>query len=185
MLKKILLITAGVLIALALLFTWFKQNTKKASPYSTASFSKDGLSIQIGYCQPSAKGRVIFGEEQAGAIQPYGQYWRVGANEATTLELNGDILINGNELKAGKYALYAYPGAELWTICMNSDWDRWGATEPDPKKDVLRTEVQATNNADRKEMLQISFETGDSIQKPAIIIHWDKTLVKVPFTIKK
>jgi hypothetical protein len=180
--KKILLITAGVLIALALLFTWFKQNTKKASPQTTASYIHEGLNINISYCQPAAKGRIIFGEEQAGALQPFGQYWRVGANEATTFEINNPIKINDKELKAGKYALYAYPGESTWTICFNSDWDRWGATEPDPKNDVFRTEIQAINNAAMQELLLISFNNTDSIGSASLNIHWDKTLVKIPFS---
>ncbi|MFY8021829.1 MAG: DUF2911 domain-containing protein [Bacteroidia bacterium] len=180
--KKILLITAGVLIALALLFTWFKQNTKKASPHTTAAYSADGINIQISYCQPAAKGRVIFGDEQAGALQPYGQYWRVGANEATTIEINSNLKFNDKVLKAGKYALYAYPGADTWTICFNTDWDRWGATEPDPKNDVFRTEVKANNSAPMQELFQISFDQADSIGTTYMNLHWDKTLVKIPFS---
>jgi hypothetical protein len=165
-----------------LLFTWFKQNTKKASPFATANYSAEGLNILINYCQPAAKGRVIFGDEQAGALQPYSQYWRVGANEATTFETNSNIIINGNELKAGKYALYAYPGNKNWTICLNTDWDRWGATEPDPKNDVFRTEVSANNSVDMKELFEITFDQEDSTGTAALNLHWDKTMVKIPFS---
>ena len=180
--NKILLITAGVLIALALLFSWFKQNTKKASPQTTASYVHEGLNINISYCQPAAKGRVIFGDEQAGALQPYGQYWRVGANEATTIDISSPIKINDKELKAGKYALYAYPGATTWTICFNSDWDRWGATEPDPKNDVFRTEIQANNIAPMQELFLINFDKIDSTGTAYLNLHWDKTLIKIPFS---
>jgi hypothetical protein len=163
--KKILLITAGVLIALALLFSWFKQNTKKASPQTTASYVHEGLNINISYCQPAAKGRV-----------------RVGANEATTIDISSPIKINDKELKAGKYALYAYPGATTWTICFNSDWDRWGATEPDPKNDVFRTEIQANNIAPMQELFLINFDKIDSTGTAYLNLHWDKTLIKIPFS---
>ena len=89
-------------------------------------------------------------------MQPYGEYWRLGANEATVFEINSPIYFNDKKLEAGKYALYAYPGENIWTICVNSDWDRWGAQEADKSKDLLRTEVKSINDAPVKEQFEIS-----------------------------
>ncbi|MEJ0056894.1 MAG: DUF2911 domain-containing protein [Bacteroidota bacterium] len=55
----------------------------KKSPIKTETYSDQGLDIKVVYCQPYKKGRVIFGEERDGALQPYGKYWRLGANAAT------------------------------------------------------------------------------------------------------
>ncbi len=180
MLKKALILAVVFGIALVLFFNWFKKDTKKHSPAATAEYTDGRLSLKINYCRPYAKGRVIFGDEEAGALQPYGKYWRMGANEATVFELNQAVNFNDKKLEPGKYSLYAYPGESTWTICVNKEWDRWGAQEADQEKDVLRTEVGAMNNAKFQEQFEITFEPIDSAQMVNLVLHWDKTEVKVP-----
>lgn len=184
MVKKILIITGIVIVGAFIFFNWFKKDTKKHSPAATAKFEEGNLLIQVNYCKPYAKGRVIFGEESTGALQPYGKYWRVGANEATTFENNQTLLFNDKELAPGKYCLYAYPGVEKWTVCINKEWDRWGAQEADDEQDVFRTEVLSTNNAPFNEQLSIGFDPKDSAGVFNLVINWDKTQVKVPLKRK-
>lgn len=172
-----------IVVVIAALFG-FKKFTKSHSPAATANYSDNGLVIDISYCRPYKKGRLIFGEESAGALQSYGKYWRVGANEATTFNTNKDLVINGKELKAGKYQLYAVPGKDTWQVVFNSDWDRWGAQEADHKTDVLQTELPADNTAPPVEQLLLSFDQPDSLHATNLLIHWDNTLVKVPLEAK-
>ena len=183
MLKKVLIITGIIIIGIVIFLDWFKKDTKKHSPAAVATYAYQDLTIQINYCRPFAKSRVIFGEESADALQPYGKYWRLGANEATSIELNKSILFNDKNLEPGKYAIYAYPGKDSWTVCINTDYDRWGAQEADKDKDVFRTMVPAKNDAAFMEQFLISFDTPDSSGSTNLVLHWDKTIVKVP--IKK
>src|SRR5882757_5171671 len=148
--KKFLIIIAILVVVAVVGLPIFKKYTKSHSPAAEARYQKDGVTVKVDYCRPAAKGRVIFGEKSAGALQPFGQYWRVGANEATVFETNLPLLVSGKELNAGKYSLYAFPGANTWTIAFNSDWDRWGAMAPDTKKDVLRVDVPVNNAAEKK-----------------------------------
>ena len=140
------------------------------------------------YCSPLKRciqtARIIFGEEEAGALQPYGKYWRLGANEASTFENNQSIWFNDKELAAGKYAIYAYPGLEKWVIAVNKDWDRWGAQEPDLSLELLRTEVTANNQANFQELFDISFSEPDSSGNTKMILHWDKELIQIPLRKK-
>jgi hypothetical protein len=169
---------------LLIFFNWFKKDTKKHSPAANAYFKDKGAEITINYCRPFAKGRVIFGEEEAGALQPYGKYWRLGANEATTFENNVPIIFNGTELPSGKYSMYAYPGHDKWTVCVNKEWDRWGAQEANIELDLFRTEISPNNDADFEEQFEIHFEPKDSNQIFQMVFHWDKTELKVPLKIK-
>jgi hypothetical protein len=184
MLKKVLIITGIVVVALVLFFNWFKKDTKKHSPAASVQFKDKDLEININYCRPFAKGRIIFGDEEAGALQPYGKYWRLGANEATTFEVNKNIVFNDKELAPGKYAMYAYPNRDKWTVCINKEWDRWGAQEADMEQDVLRTEVSAVNNANFEEQFEIIFSPIDSSGIFHLLFHWDKTEVDVPLKSK-
>lgn len=182
--KKTLILLGIIVAVLAIGLPLFKKYTKSHSPVATAVYQKDGSSIKVTYCRPQAKGRLIFGEKSAGALQPYGQYWRVGANEATTFETSTNLLINGKDLKAGKYSLYAIPGPANWTIAFNSNWDRWGALAPAVDTDVLRVEVPANNGAAPKESLEISFAEPDASGMAKMNLHWDKTVVGLPFQKK-
>lgn len=183
--KKKIIISISIIVGIIVVyFGYGLATTKSHSPASKAMYSNNGLNININYCKPYKKGRVIFGEVSEKALQPYGKYWRIGANEATTFDVNKDISVNGQDLKAGKYQIYAVPGKDNWQILFNSEWDRWGAMEANHKTDVLKTEVAADNNASFEEQLVLSFDAADSSGKTNLKIHWDKTLVKVPITIK-
>ncbi len=182
--NRVIVIIVSLVLIVSALFYILKKNTKSHSPEAKANYSEKGLNIEINYCRPYKKGRTIFSEAAEKVLQPYGKYWRMGANEATTFENNKDIIINGLELKAGKYQIYAIPNKESWDILFNTEWDRWGATEASHKTDVLKTTVSTNNNADFEEQLLISFDNGDSLSTPYLNIHWDKTMVKIPFTCK-
>jgi hypothetical protein len=182
--KKFLIILAVLVVVAAIGLPLFKKYTKSHSPAAEARYQKDGVMLKVDYCRPAAKGRVIFGEKSAGALQPFGQYWRVGANEAAVFEANAPLLINGKDLPAGKYSMYAFPGPTTWTIAFNSDWDRWGAMAPDAKKDVLRVDVPVNNAADKQQNFEISFEDPDPSGTANLDLHWDKTLVRIPFKKK-
>lgn len=177
--KKVLYIVIGILVLAAVAFPFLRSQTKKHSPAAVAEITKEDLHIQVSYCRPSKKGRVVFGDESAGALQPFGKYWRVGANEATVIEFSKDVLFGGQEVKAGKYNLYAYPGREQWEVCLGSDWDRWGYNEASKDKEVVRVMAPADNAASPEEQFLISFDDQATLQ-----LHWDQTLVKIPIAAR-
>jgi hypothetical protein len=177
--KRVLIIIGIVLLAIVALLTWFRSYTKSHSPAATAEYHQDGTDIIVKYCQPFKKGRLIFGDEASGALQPYGKYWRVGANEATTFQTNKDLMVNDQVLKAGHYSIYAYPGKDTWQVVFNSDFDRWGMPAPDAELDVIKTNVTATNDAPIAEQLEITFVQGDS-GVVNMIWTWDQTMVTTP-----
>ncbi len=182
--KKKVLITIGLtLIALIALLTWLRYYTKSHSPAAVVTISLSGADISVNYCQPYKKGRLIFGTEESGALQPYGKYWRVGANEATLFSTTKNLIINDQPLKAGKYSLYAYPDKDSWQIVLNSDFDRWGMPAPEPEMDVVKTTVAASNDAPLAEQFHLELNTVDSTHLN-MVLHWDQTMVTVPITVE-
>lgn len=179
--KKILIgITIG-LVLIAGILAYLRSATKKHSPAAVATYQQNGLDITIAYCRPYKKGRVIFGPQSTGALQPFGTYWRVGANEATTIETKTPLIIEGKQLPAGKYAMYAIPEFETWTIAFNTENDRWGVPAPDEKNDVLRVVVPSQQVAEIQEQFEISFIPTDSMVQ--LQLYWDNTKVKIPLTL--
>ena len=152
---------------------------ERVSPPDTAQFTRDTVELTIDYSRPFKKGRLIFGPEEDDALQPYGEYWRLGANEATKLTINQVVVIMGNRLEAGSYAMYAFPEKEIWTIGFNSESENWGAWEPDYDQDVFRIEVKAEISNEIIEQMIIKFEESDT-HFAVIYIGWDNVELRIP-----
>lgn len=137
------------------------------------------ICARVIYSRPQKNGRSVFGE-----LVEYGKVWRLGANEATEIELFKDAKIGANKLKKGKYTLYAIPYNDKWTLIFNKETDIWGAFQYDPKKDVLRIDLKTEKLADPVEAFSIVFEkiNGSTTSAANMIIAWDDVSAKVPFT---
>lgn len=181
MLKKILLGVGLLLVALVGFIVY--SNLFPKSPPTTKSFSENGLDINVAFGQPSKRGRLIFGEEKDGALQPYGKYWRLGANAATEITFNKDINFAGKAVKAGSYRMYAVPGANSFQVSLNSELGVFlGVMEPDYKKDVLKVDVPVIQSSTETEQFTINF-TSDSTAVNMDFV-WDKVIVRVPISVQ-
>jgi hypothetical protein len=140
--KKKIFIGLGVLVLiLAIAFAYLNYRNRSLSPSGEASLTAGDLKVTVTYSRPSVRGRLIFGTKEQKALQPYGEYWRLGANEATEVTFNRNVDFNGTPLKAGSYRLYAIPGEQEFQIIVNSELGKWGAFEPDHEKDLFTTKV--------------------------------------------
>lgn len=179
MLKKILI---GVGILFVLFVVWSLYGlfiAKPVSPNATASYNEGGFEINVTYSQPSKKGRLIFGEEKDEALQPYGKYWRLGANASTDITFNKDVTFGGNPVKTGTYRMYAVPGAASFKVVLNDDAGTFfGAAEPDYDLDVASVEAPVTKPDSEVETFVITFNTTDA--GVDIVFTWDQTQFSVP-----
>src|SRR5271165_4290797 len=101
--------------------------------------------ITINYHRPLANGRKIWG-----GLVPYGQVWRAGANENTTITFRDPVTVEGQPLDRGTYGLHMIPGENEWTVIFSKMADAWGSFTYDEKEDALRVTVkpQATEQRD-------------------------------------
>jgi len=113
------------------------KKEERVSPMMLTTGTVNGVRIEITYGAPSVKGREIWG-----ALVPYGEVWRSGANEATIFHFHDACTLDGDLLPAGKYAFYSIPGEEEWIFIMNKQWDTWGAYDYDESQDGLRVRVK-------------------------------------------
>lgn len=141
MVKKILIGVLALVVILAVAFFYLNNRNRTLSPPGNVELSSAGVSVSIPYSRPSVRGRLVFGSKEQKALQPYGEYWRLGANESTEITVNRDVNFNGQPLKTGRYRMYAVPGANEFDIALNSELGTWGAMEPDYELDVLHTKV--------------------------------------------
>lgn len=136
------------------------------------------LMARVIYSRPQKNGRQVFGE-----LVEYGKVWRLGANEATEIELYKDAKIDNKILKKGRYTIYAIPFADKWTIIFNKETDIWGAFQYDEKKDVLRTDIKPENQQEPVEVFTLVFDkTGSGAN---MIMAWDNVKATLPITFIK
>ena len=148
--------------------------TPRVSPRASVMQTVGLTDMTINYNRPGVKGRQIWG-----ALVPYGQVWRTGANEATTIQFSDDVWINGNKLAKGIYSIHTIPTAADWTIIFNSVAEQWGSYSYDAAKDALRIQV-TPQPAEHREWL--TFEVPELTTDTAkVVLRWEK--IAVPFTV--
>ena len=154
-----------------------EDKSKRKSPPATATATTGGLTITVDYSSPAVKGRKVIGN-----LIPNGKIWRLGANEATTFEVNKDVLVEGQILKAGKYALFVEQDGGDWTYIFNKNPDQWGAYKYDQSLDALRVDVSPAKSADFAE--RMTFEVKETQDGAAdVVFNWEniETKFKVLF----
>jgi Protein of unknown function (DUF2911) len=179
--KKKIFIGLGILaVLLVAFFLYAALVVAKRSPIKTTEASNGDLAVKVVYCQPYKKGRLIFGEASAKALQPYGKYWRLGANAATEITFNKPVNFAGKPLNAGTYRMYAVPGPTSFQVGLNSELGVYfGINEPDYSKDVLKVEAPVTPSPETEQFIINFTNEGSTINMDFV---WDNIKVRVPIT---
>lgn len=140
----------------------------RPSPLMMDSTLINSANIKIIYSSPAVRERTIWGE-----LVEYDKVWRTGANDATYLSASDDIFINGEFLKAGKYAIFTIPTKEEWTVIINSEWNQWGAYNYDKNKDVMRFTIKPKRSKAFSERMRFFFDNEQ------LVFHWENLTFKL------
>ena len=130
--------------------------------------------ITISYHRPLVAGRKVWG-----GLVPYGQVWRAGANENTTITFTDPVMVEGKSLEKGTYGLHMIPGENEWTVIFSKNSTSWGAFTYTQDEDALRVTVKP-EAAELHDALTYDF---DKLQPNSVVakLEWEK--VAVPFKI--
>ena len=155
-----------------------EPNKKKPlSPHTETMAMVGDAHIHIDYSSPGVRDRMIFG-----GLLPNGAVWQAGAHNATWMETNKDLSIDGKKLKAGKYGFFVIPNKEEWTVIFNSNWNQHGKDDYDEKDDVLRFKVIPEISEDIQEHLEYKVnKTTDA--SGTISMSWEKVKIEFPFEL--
>jgi hypothetical protein len=171
--RKLAVSVAAVLTLIAVAAPLAAQrgdDAKRKSKNGRVEGVAGGVAVAIDYGRPKVGGRAIWG-----ALVPYGKVWRTGADEATTVRFDRDVLVEGQKLAAGTYALFTIPTEGNWTVIFNRTAQQWGAYDYKEADDVLRVEVTPRAH-DHVEELDFAV-AGD-----AILLRWEK--LEVPIAVR-
>ncbi len=152
--------------------------TPAPSPKATLEQVVGLTTVNIEYSRPSSKGRNVFGD-----LVPYGKLWRTGANKNTIISFSEDVVIGGQTLKKGKYALFTTPKADVWEVIFYSDAENWGTPEKfDDSKVALKTTATPENLSKKLETFTINIGALDN-DSAQLEISWEKTMIAIKFEV--
>lgn len=151
-----------------------EEAQERPSPLRSVEFSVGGHDGLLCYGAPSARGREIMG-----GLVPYGEPWRVGANEPTTIHLSGPATIGDVALEPGSYSIYAIPGESEWEFFINSSWERWGIPidESVRSSEIGSFTVEPETTDEMVETMQFHFEPNAEGTMGDIVMEWENTRV--------
>jgi hypothetical protein len=146
------------------------------SPPDTTKATVAGANIQVAYSRPLKRGRVIFGN-----VVPWNQVWRTGANAATQLTSDRDLVFGTTVVPAGKYTLWTLPAPTGAKLIINRETGQWG-TDYHADKDLARFDLATRQLAPPVDQ----FVIGVAPQGPGGVLRlaWDDKEYVIPFTVK-
>ncbi len=131
--------------------------------------------LRVIYSRPHLQGRALFH-----GLLKYGEIWRLGANEATELDVFQQVLIQDKKFEPGRYTMYCIPEEDHWTIALNGNLDTWGLMT-DTTKDILRVSVPVTDGNPFLEYFTIVFEK--TAQGADLVMGWGELVARLPVKI--
>jgi hypothetical protein len=151
---------------------------KVLSPHATAMTMIGDAHIHMDYSSPGVRDRIIFG-----GLLAYESVWQAGAHNATWLETNKNLMIDGKTLPAGKYGFFTIPSKEEWTLIFNNNWEQHGKDEYNAKEDVLRFKVKPIISETITEHLVYKVKKTNN-NEGTISLAWEKVSVAFNFKVQ-
>jgi len=159
--------------------TGTETDTSKKSIKAYVTGNINGRHITISYHSPAVRNRIIWG-----GLVPFDQPWVTGAHMATSIETDATLIVNGEEIPAGKYAFFTIPSQKDWTIILNKNWEQHLTDEYDAKDDILRWQVKPDSLSFVQERLRYTIDQLGEY-KGRIDLTWEKLRIAIPFEVKK
>jgi len=132
--------------------------------------------ITVEYSSPGVKGRKIWG-----AVVPYGEVWRAGANDTTKVTFSKEVTVGEKQVPAGSYAFFAIPTATEWTLILNKDFNQGGSSKYNKDLDIVRVQVQPKAISPRE---RLAYLIGDFTDDTASMdLEWEKVRVSLPIKL--
>ena len=146
------------------------------SPAAETSATIAGKKIEIKYSSPRMRGRKIMG-----GLVPFGQVWRTGADSATIMSTEANLLIGTLKVPKGNYTIYTIPQPAEWTLIVSKELGQWG-TDYHPKLDLGRAKmsVKALSAPVENFKLELSSQGGNN---GLLTMTWEKTQASIPITV--
>ena len=130
----------------------------------------------VSYGSPKKRGRDLFG-----AIVPWGERWRTGANRATHFYTSKDLKIADLDVPAGEYTFFTIPEPDGGTLIINTQTGQNGRSY-DESRDLGRVPMKLSTKADITEAFTITVEETEDGGTLNLI--WGQTVFSAPLELR-
>ena len=181
--KRALICTGLLFAATTLLAQQAPPKKPRVSPSATASASVNGKTIAITYSSPRVNGREgkIFTSDGLISHDPHYPVWRAGANEATTLKTDADLMIGDLMVPAGTYTIFVdISDPAHWVLIVSKATGEWGLSY-DPTKDLGKTPMTMSKPAAMVEDLTYSLAIDNG--NGTLTLAWEDVSASVPVMV--
>ncbi len=153
------------------------------SPREQASVTVAGKAITIKYSAPSVRGRKIFGDGGRISRDPNYPVWRAGADEATSLHTDADLLIEGLSVPKGDYTIFvSLANPAKWQLIISKQTGEWGLSYS-KDMDLGRVPMQMSKPPAPVETYKMTL-TSTGSNAAQLQLAWENYVASVPITIK-
>ena len=161
MTMKRMALTAAVVAAAV-----YAPAAEERVPRETAKAMVNGKSVTVEYGRPALGGRKM---ADLLAQLPGDRIWRAGMDQATTLTTQGDIMIGGKRVPAGKYTVYVHAPADgNYSLVLNSNpgiaLKEIYAAAPPAVADAMWPRLDGYDKVKDKEILRVPLRKGTAGQ---------------------
>lgn len=153
------------------------QELPVPSPYAEVEQMIGLTEVEVEYSRPGQKDRTIWGD-----LVPYGKLWRAGANKATSIEFSSSVVIGGQEVAEGKYAIFITPNEETAEVFINTKTDSWGTGDYNEEENVASFEAEINDTELETESMLFYF---DNVQSGSadLILTWAGKSISMPIEV--
>jgi hypothetical protein len=149
----------------------------KPSQHASVTQHVAATTITVAYDRPVARGRELFG-----ALVPFDKIWCPGANDCTTLTVSTGVKVEGQDLPAGTYTVWARPGAEKWTVILNRAHPVFHTRyESVADRDLLKLEITPRTGS-HMETLAFYFPVVNG-KHAELVLHWGTVVVPLAIDV--
>ncbi len=142
------------------------------SPHVSVEWDVSDATISIAYGRPFLKGRIV-----GDSVEPLdGRVWRLGADEATTLITDRDLMLGAAHVPAGEYTLWTISNGDATELIVNHETGQWG-TDYDASRDLGRTPMTVGTLDTPAEQLTLHIEHSE------LRFEWGTTVASVPIMV--
>ncbi|HVO96745.1 MAG TPA: DUF2911 domain-containing protein [Bryobacteraceae bacterium] len=152
------------------------------SPAAETKVTINGKTIAIKYSAPSVRGRKIFGPGGLVSKDPTYPVWRTGADSATALHTDADLMIGSLSVPAGDYTVFTQVDKMRWELIINKQTKQWGLSY-NKAMDLGRVEMTTNTAPSLTEQLKITLSDAGG-GKGKLEIAWENIVASVTFTAK-
>jgi len=182
--KRIAVLTILTLMMATHAFAQQDKSKRPSPPVQAQCKFADGKTITVDYSSPRThdpkthQPRKIYG-----ALVPYGEVWRTGANDATAFVTDANLTVGGKDVPAGSYTIFTVPAADKWTLIINKKTGEWGIPYKYESDELARVDMQVSKTASPVENFTIAFDqTGGGC---TMHLDWENTRASVEVAEKK